>query len=601
MSQDSPGDQRLSQEEASVYNHLRRLQEYSRSDIPAMLMQRAMSSFALQSEPIPPQAVDHVSVVVYPQDPFVGQPEVRQMSAADIQAGLSNSRVRVQDSAGETAQPDDVGNYMYWPGSIEFDQINSFYYTTLTLRMFERYAQRAIPWSFPTPRITLDPHLGQEANAFYNEQDRLLGFHSFESNGITVSAATSADIVSHEAGHAVLDGLRDLYNESFGLGPAAFHEAFGDIAAVLVAMHDDSLVTRLLEWTGGNLRTDSFISAIAEQMTQSLQEHAQHVHGRTVYLRNAFNDFKAVPFDELPVRADQPDSQLSRQQHNYSRLFTGAFYDILVGIYEQLNAEMPDHIAVHRARHIAGSLLICAIELGPVGEFDFSDMAKALLIADAVLYEGEHHGIITDVFDHRGILSAHNAVSYIVTQEALPEIRLPDTLSSALNSALFLEGTVAPALKLPIEVELIPLGAHRNAAGNAFLTYFHSRKMTLEGGQFKQFDGTSIDVLGGLTLMFDSVNLLRSAFFRPVSDEDLRQIRILIADMVAQGLITDTLHAGSVLYSRQPQALWLPGTAARRSEGRHLVKYPVLFDPIPTPITDLRDYLRGHIHRDSPR
>src|SRR3990172_9379580 len=110
MSHNSPGIQRLSHEEASVYSHLRRLQEYSRSDIPAMLMQRATSSFALQSEPVPLQAVDHISVVIYPQDPFIGKPEVRQMSAADIQPGLTNSRVRMQDSAGQTAQPDDAGN-----------------------------------------------------------------------------------------------------------------------------------------------------------------------------------------------------------------------------------------------------------------------------------------------------------------------------------------------------------------------------------------------------------------------------------------------------------------------------------------------------------
>ena len=46
MSNASSDNQWPTQEEASVYKHLRRLQEHSRSDIPAMLMQRAMSSFA---------------------------------------------------------------------------------------------------------------------------------------------------------------------------------------------------------------------------------------------------------------------------------------------------------------------------------------------------------------------------------------------------------------------------------------------------------------------------------------------------------------------------------------------------------------------------
>ena len=84
MSTDSPDNLWLTQEEASVYKRLRRLQEHSRTDIPAMLMQRAMSTFALQSEPAPAQATDYVSLVIYPQDPFVGKPEVRQMSGVDI-------------------------------------------------------------------------------------------------------------------------------------------------------------------------------------------------------------------------------------------------------------------------------------------------------------------------------------------------------------------------------------------------------------------------------------------------------------------------------------------------------------------------------------
>ena len=109
------------------------------------------------------------------------------------------------------------GNYLYWPGTPQFDQVNSFYYTTYTLRMFERYARRTLSWSFPSLRITVDPHVGHEANAFYSEQDRMLGFHSFNHNGEVVSTAWSADIVSHEAGHA----MHSFYSNA----SQAFHNA----------------------------------------------------------------------------------------------------------------------------------------------------------------------------------------------------------------------------------------------------------------------------------------------------------------------------------------------------------------------------------------
>src|SRR5690606_1079818 len=136
------------------------------------------------------------------------------------------------------ALTDSEGHYMYWVGTAEFDQVNAFYYTTFTLRMYERYADRQIPWSFPSARLKIDPHVGDLANAFYNEQEQLLGFHTFiNKNGEKHSTAQSADIVTHEAAHAILDGLRDLYNESFGLGARSFHESFGDISAILVALH----------------------------------------------------------------------------------------------------------------------------------------------------------------------------------------------------------------------------------------------------------------------------------------------------------------------------------------------------------------------------
>src|SRR5688572_32067053 len=40
----------------------------------------------------------------------------------------------------------------------------------------------------------------------------------------------------------------------------AFHESFGDMTAVLVALHDDALVKRLLTWSKGDLRLDNFVT-----------------------------------------------------------------------------------------------------------------------------------------------------------------------------------------------------------------------------------------------------------------------------------------------------------------------------------------------------
>lgn len=435
----------------NAYNVLRKLQNNIRSNIPAMIAQRAMSSFSLQQEPPPNDANRIVFVVVYPQNPFVGEPEIREMHARDIQDGLVNSRVQINDSRGVLAVPDEEGNYLYWPDEPEFEQVNAFYYTTFTLRMFERYAYRQIPWSFPSARISVDPHVGDSANAFYNEQEQLLGFHTFNTNNHEVhSTAQSADIVSHETAHAVLDGLRDLYNESFGLGARAFHESFGDMAAILVALHDTSLLRRMLGWTKGDLKMSTFITEVAEHLTEELSQNP-HAQEHTIYLRNAFNTLKAIPFDDLPYAPDKPENQLGRQEHNYSRLFTGAFYDILVGVYERFKEHnMPDFVALYRARDVVGHILIAAIEAGPIGEMTFADMAKAFLTAETILYNRKYHAILRYVFDKREILSRDDTDDHHQSLTELPDIRLPEAINNSLSAALFLEEIVLPQLNLKI-------------------------------------------------------------------------------------------------------------------------------------------------------
>ncbi|MEO1163058.1 MAG: hypothetical protein AAFV98_04680 [Chloroflexota bacterium] len=587
-----PEDSFHGERNMSSYNVLRKLQQHSRSNIPAIIAQRAMSSFSLQQEPPPDEARSTVFVVVYPQNPFVGQPEVREMLARDIQTGLVNARVQINDSRGVLALPDEDGNYLYWPGTPEFDQVNAFYYTTFTLRMYERYANRQLLWAFPSARIIIDPHVGDLANAFYDEQAQLLGFHTFKSTDETIqSTAQSADIVSHEAAHAVLDGLRDLYNESFGLGTRAFHESFGDITAILVALHDDSLIRRLLEWTDGNLRMSNFITEVAEHITDELRRN-QHARNHSIYLRNAFNMLIDIPFDDLRYDSEDPETELSRQEHNYSRLLTGAVYDILVGIYERfIENNAPPFVALYQARDIIGHLIIMAIELGPVGELDFSDVARAFVTADEVLYKGRYSAILRFVFNERKLLSKAETDAHRDAIQSLPSLLLPDTINNALAAAIYLEEQIVPALDLKLDDHLLPLSAYRNADGFAFVTYFSSQTVHLRGDQFKSYDGVEVDIFGGLTLLFDRQNKLRSVFYRPVTDKDVQKIKTIIAELIENEKIAESLYPSNTRFRDFPDGLVIPGEPMDKPEGNKLVKYPVIFDEIPESINNLEIYL----------
>lgn len=595
----------------SVAMQLRRLQNHFRSNVSAEIAQKSQGSFDVHQmsvEDMNTQRVDSsVSVMVYPQDPFVSDPQIREMSPADIQPGLMNTRIRIKDSEHPIAQPDADNNYLYWSGTPEFNQINAFYYANMTLHMFEKFAHRRIPWAFASPRLKIDPHAGIGMNALYDEDNRKLGFFQFDFEGDIMNTAQSADVVVHETAHAVLDGMRDLYNESFGMGPLAFHEAFGDIAAVLVALQDDSLVWRLLDWTGGDLSMDNFAAKVAERIVETIhREELQEIGERTVYLRNAINPFEWKPFDELEYFPQDPSHELGRESHNYSRLFTGAFYDIFVEIYERFRSheKKQSRIAVHRARDIMGHLLMYAIEIGPVAELTFADMARAFLTADQLLNKGMYSDIIATKFAERKILTQQQAEAHLASLNNLPEIYLPDSVDSALEAGIFLVETILPALKLP-DVEYTPMSAHRNQNGFAFLTYFTKRRIVLAGDKYQQFEGAFLDVFGGITLAFDPEGKLVSAVHRPVTDEDLRQVQIMTLDVIKHGLVMEqSIYGRGKVLSEEILKLELPSvlprllylddvpTGERSKTAAKLVRVPIILDAVPPRPETFVEYLQ---------
>ncbi|MEM6529337.1 MAG: hypothetical protein AAF653_13650, partial [Chloroflexota bacterium] len=485
---------------------------------------------------------------------------------------------------------------------------NAFYYGTLTLRTFEKFAHRRIPWAFGAPRLNIDPHFSVGMNAMYDEQNHLVAFYSFEFNGQQYNTAQSADVAVHETAHAVLDGMRDLYNESFGMGSLAFHESFGDMAAVLIALQDDSLIQRLLEWTGGNLRTRNFVAEVAEHLVETISslERMNEISGRTVYLRNALNRFTYVPFDDLKYFPDQPAYELGRESHNYSRLFTGAFYDVLVLIYEHLrdDVKLNPRIALHRARDLMGHLLAYAVEVGPVGELKFADMARAFLTADVLLHGGKHKHILKQAFAQRLILSEDDAEAHVESLRSVPKIMLPEYVDSSLEAGVFLLEQVIPALNLPDE-DFRPMSAHRNERGFSFLTYFTAQRIVLEGEHYGPFAGASVDAFGGISLAFNPQRELVSALYRPVSDEDVRQIQMMTADLIDHGLVTDqTINGrGKILSDEistdelpavQPRLMYLNdyGMRSTANDLKKLVRVPMIFDAFPEVPEDFVEYLQ---------
>lgn len=495
--------------------------------------QRAALQFDLNGEPLPPAWRGLVHVSIYPQDPFVDEPVIRTMPASDMRAGLSNDRFRVRDSTHPLAQPTVRGDYVFSPKEPAFDQVNVLYYANLTLRMCEYYARRPLPWVFGAGPLILDPCAGTtHANAYYDEGQRMVAFFNSKSRGKEIRSAQSSDIVSHEVGHAILDGLRDLLNGSFSFGPEAFHEAFCDTMAILVALHDNGLIERLIQLTDGNLRVSSFLPHLAEQLAHSRWRKQRGPRSEPVfYLRSALNDFTAASFDDLPYLPKNLVTELGREAHSYSRVYTGALYDILVSIYESLKKQRwSPSVALGMARDIVGGLLIRSVELGPVGESSLEDFAWSMLAADRLFFNAAYGAIIQREMLKRKILTRRQLSGFTERASQTPPLVLPETVVDVESAQQFIH-THRGVLGLPSGVEFFAQAGYRDGQGNRFLTCFSPTPLKL-GAQHGKYAGQTVQLFGGLSLMFGPDRCLRHMCFRPVTQEDFDQATAQIADML---------------------------------------------------------------------
>ena len=144
-----------------------------------------------------------------------------------------------------------MGDYIQTPLTLEFDAVHTFAIVRETLTMYQRAlatggSPAVLPWQWNTPTIAdpihVFPRHSVMQNAFYSRSGRLLAFGFFPKPGAPAPAATivtcrSLDIVSHETGHAVLDGLKP--NWLLASNPpqtGALHEAFGDLTAIFLAL-----------------------------------------------------------------------------------------------------------------------------------------------------------------------------------------------------------------------------------------------------------------------------------------------------------------------------------------------------------------------------
>ena len=346
--------------------------------------------------PIPVPIPAGPRVLMWKQDPSVAEIGIRKaFLPRPVSTGPSDARVKVAIAGVPAIPPNAMGDFIQTPLTPEFDAVHAFAVVRGTLTMYQRAlaaggAPATVPWQWNTPTVAdpiqVFPRHSNMQTAFYSRTGRLLAFGFFPKAGATIFTCRSLDIVAHETGHAVLDGLKPNWLLS-GNPPqtGALHEAFGDLTAIFFTLSQLDQVEAVIAQTKANLHNKTFLADLAEEFGLAL--------GQPMGLRNADNDLKL--------------GQVGNEVHALSQVFTGAMYDIVADIFafERRPLMRDDAVTLHSVGQYVMSLLIRAIQAAPASAATFADIAnQMLLIANADGKPVEYRNFIRNRFVIREVV-----------------------------------------------------------------------------------------------------------------------------------------------------------------------------------------------------
>lgn len=335
------------------------------------------------------------------EDFYLHGPACRRVAVLDFDpaGGVLYPGVRFHSPAegrklGRYGIPDEDDIY-----SPEFMQASVFATVLKTMYMFEDADTlgRRLTWAFEAPQLLVVPRAGNWVNAYYERESHSLQFFFFappHDPSRMVFTCLSRDIVAHEAGHAILDGVaRDLYN-AITPQSLALHEGIADLTALLMAFSSHSLRKIVLDQTDGSIENSTAFSSLAEEFGRALDPQ-----GRVGYLRQLLNQ-KTLDPDDDSLDADGRPNRVARDEpHELSQVLTGALYTVMVLLHEDLKQKYvrqsgrTEFQVSGRALGVAArrfkSMIFRALDYLPPGEIAFSDYARAIIAADQAAYPND--------------------------------------------------------------------------------------------------------------------------------------------------------------------------------------------------------------------
>lgn len=421
-------------------------------------------------------------VLIWKQDPTLQEIGIRKAYLpARVLSGPRDARITTQGVP--AVNPNVFGDLIETPGTDDFDTVHSFAVVRQTLTMFQRARAigtkpAQIPWEWntagPPPNtepIKVFPKAGDTMNAFYSRDLKALKFFFFTKPGDPPTApkiftCRSLDIVAHETGHAVLDGLKPHWLEQQGPPQTgALHESFGDLTSIFLGLSQLDQVEAVIAQTKANLHDKTFLSDLAEQFGLAL--------GRPNGLRNADNNLTL--------------SQVTNEVHDLSQVFTGAIYDVLADIFgfEMQTAVKDDAATLYEVGKYVCSLVLRAIIAAPEASATFADVANQMLvIANNDGKPVQYRNFIRNQFTIRGVVVAATPLSLTEDHAEGEQLVAAEHVSILPETEKNLRGTCG-TMRLP---EFTGEQEYIESEMNELLEYLRT---STNGGDRKGAAGTS--------------------------------------------------------------------------------------------------------------
>jgi hypothetical protein len=450
----------------------------------------------------------------------------------------------------------------------QYHQLSVWAYVQNALDFFESSSAlgRRINWAFEGNRLIIVPHAGYGENAYYDRASKSLQLYWFDSDKGTVFTCLSSDIVNHEFGHAVLDGLRPHYYESVGAQTAAFHEFLGDLTAILMAFRNNAFRGIALKESNGRRTGLPLLAGLAQQFGRATRG--------APYLRSGLN------------RNTMKTLAGNLEPHALSEVMTGAMFDILLGVFarhqknEVKRAKAGGSQKPSDRRALADTvprmqmLAIQPLDLLPPCAVTFRDYALAVLRSEQVANPTDPTGyrrLMLACFIKRGVLKKADRKPLmepapVFKRLALDVFHSVDAIAASRGGAYrFLDDNRAKLL-IPADADIVipevVRARKRTRDGlplpeQTIVQYIWREDLLLDGARFGRFAGERTTMLCGATIVLDqSGNLIHwarkpgslavgdSTAARAEQAEGIRRRRELldtIAARVAAGTIGETI------------------------------------------------------------